>query len=460
MLKHKFTALLYIVMFFLIYQMLVGGSFNFNLSILKDRAESSQELHQLQAESDIKQFISKAKVLHPNLSNYLSYEKLEIYANQLSNKICSEPCSVREFKIIILRIINLIGTDHLFLKGNTQSLPFELHKSAHNEFKLLLDTGEVIRDIKLINGMQLEEVWSELGRLTPRLNANLENSYVSAYSSRLLPLLLNRDIIEVETKGELHTFNVIEERLPPPMSITEYENYLYVKISSMSKLDNRMLFNELNKLSKQYLVLDLRGNRGGSVAKTAKLFEFLTGLKGFKYISPYENRLIKLSKELTELNRSRSPLWLLTSAFLECGFKDAYFYKEIKPKLTTVCENVEARTQVAKIQTSPQIYIIIDGHTASSAAIFAGQMKLLGKAKIFGSVAYGNSLRNYGNSKLITLNYSRLMIGIPTTYTYRDESQDIWPNGYYRGVSPHTHCLKSTCLDLINEETYKSSVDL
>lgn len=459
MLRRKLTIFCYLMLISLIYLIATGRSISISLYDV-EATNDNKVLTREEIDADISQFLSNLRALHPYAENFVSTELIERKFQQLRREVCPDTCTIRELKKITLKIIHFIGTDHLFLRGFKRSLPFELHKASQNEFKLLLDSGEILRNIKHLNGMPVEHVWFELEELTPRLNANLEDSYISAHSKHLLPLLLDSNAIEVTTTSTKHTFLASKANSSSSILMSENDDFLYVKISSMSKLDPQMLFNEFNKLSKQHLVLDLSGNRGGSVAKTAKLFEFLTTRHGFKHISPHENRLIKLSKELTELNRSSSPFWFLTSAFLECGFKDAYFYKEVKPKLSAICENVETRTRVTKIQTLPQIYIVIDGGTASSAAIFAGQMKRTGKARVFGSVAYGNALRNYGNSKLITLNYSQLVVGIPTTYTYRDASADIWPTSHYHGVSPHTHCLKSACLELVNEEIYKSSVDL
>jgi len=401
-------------------------------------------------EDDIKSFLDRAEDVHPNLYLYVSREKLLNATKDDTRSVCpGRSCSPDQQKIVLSRFIRRIGTDHVFLTPINKRLPVQLYKKSGKYFIYNMKASKS-HEVDSVNERNLDEIWEELKSITSRLNANVESSYISWFSSYSLPWVLSSKSVVFSGGPKKYTFHPVSIK-KRKLLIRHQRDYTYIKIPNMSGVDLSKMRSEIDGHKNQSLIIDLRGNPGGSVASAAKLFEMLTGKNGFKNISPYKGILIRHSKVLTKLKRERIGfLWPLYSAFFECGYKDSYYYFDEKTRLSGVCEDVEANSRVKEIGYVEKIYVIIDGGTGSAAAVFAGILKIDG-AYVFGQVAHGNEERGFGNPIAINMKYSNLNIAVPTTYTNRSPLSERveWPTKEFSGLKPNVKCSFGECMKMI-----------
>jgi len=206
----------------------------------------------------------------------------------------------------------------------------------------------------------------------------------------------------------LPTFYTVELR----RNGVRYKNYL------------KSFFREARKENCKEIVIDIRGNRGGSVHMAAYLASFIIDscFTFFNSVELTEQKKITCDKFLEKDAFYRFRRLITTSK----GDKRYYrLHRELRPR----------RAHRLSPGSEVKFKILIDNKTFSAATMFAAVCKAKSDASFIGEKTAGKCIGSGLNPLKLTLPYTHFIIEIPLAYIYLSV-EGLDTEQLYRGVKP------------------------
>lgn len=424
---------------------------------------------------DIQQLKKVLINYHPSLYTYITKANL---SKKIKDYIYKLPDSLNSYRFHseLTLLINQIRDGHLYLSTNQTINNFELYQGhvlpfsfRIFDYKLFVKTNYSNSSIKQwdaikeINGVPSTELIYELLPLLPtdgycssRKLKLLEENFALLYSRKFgfstsynlktiskntLSKPLSYSIKGIKTKLLIQKLSVTKHTLF--FEIDKERNLAYVKIPTFNSTQLnqsgikwhkylKSLFKQIEKDSIHSLILDLRGNEGGSVHEMSALMEYLmfTDFQLYQSIT-LNSQLLKNSSSVfndKQLKKIKKATFQKPDSLLwNIKFTEHYYF----PKKNSFQGN---------------LYVLMDGGTYSSASHAVQLLQHRPKTKFFGDETGGNGVSsNAGKTITIPLNNSKFNIHLPLMKgTYK--TKKIFSTT--SGILPEKYCGNELLMEL------------
>ena len=183
----------------------------------------------------------------------------------------------------------------------------------------------------------------------------------------------------------------------------------------------RSLFSRIEEAGLENLILDIRGNAGGSIKLAADLLSYLMGQE-FRFLAEY-----RLSPEL-KLTHGRH-----IDRDLFVMFKWLVTRREKDRRNFTWHRLLDPVQPHKRFRFKGNVYVLVDGETFSAASMFASLLRSRDNTIIVGEESGGTACGNGVSPIHLTLPNTRLQMHIPFGYVRLAVPEGM---GCSRGVIP------------------------
>lgn len=396
------------------------------------------------------------KTVHPGLYTYHDEEEFDSIFSTYKQKF-QKDLSPMEFYREIGTLIEVIGDAHTEIEP-----PESFYESLNNEYQvfpistLWLDaTLYTLKDfsdtpqtqagdeIISINEVDAKEAFRELRRYVPRDGKNvsspnhtlsgifgqLRNYYASLYGTpeifRLKVRSKNGEIKNIRVEGlkykDIYQKYDAEAAARPqkartlPLSLSLQENVAILTVESFHpgvikdakqsyKKFFKQSFKTIREKNIEHLILDLRGNGGGSEIVFIELAKYLLKqpFRAYKQLHTITDRI------------PQAELYLEQDYIQYLERKESKRLKKIGDVYIPQNEIGTSTVEVAKETFNGDLLVLIDGKTSSAAGDFCGLLDSFDRASFMGEESGGNPYVNTaGNRFTLVLPNSKLQIIIP-----------------------------------------------
>ncbi|MBM7663476.1 hypothetical protein JOC85_004352 [Bacillus mesophilus] len=205
--------------------------------------------------------------------------------------------------------------------------------------------------------------------------------------------------------------------------LTEKEGVPWLQIRSMFVLENDPFsYSDIIKTAREvrdepYLVLDVRGNSGGSMILVKKWLE-----EFFKKPVSWNSKSIYLFSDTGKtFVQDTVDLYLkqgLSTETFEEGYTDINRLENLNGPLGPTWE-VEENEFHQVTDNETQIFILTDGNTASAAEHLVAQLKLANQTTVVGMSTMGAMIS--GNALIYQLPHTNIKMEVPTYFNYNTD---------------------------------------
>lgn len=414
--------------------------------------------------ADVKFIHNKLTKLHPHLYDYISKKELDFKFDSLCYSL-NKPLTRSEFYLKLSPIISSIKQGHTFIympkkrftkeeisifnttQGLTpiSNLEFDFQnnklfiiKNHSNDTTLKIGSEIILIDSTKPSSIILNysKTISNDGYIKTYTKEHFKDNFLAYYyletglkDSLKIKLAYKNDTIEktisrciTNQKNYFEKFTIFEHytneyKKNVTLDFLDKDSSIaLLKINSFSNFSFDQYFLNINSHNVRNLIIDLRGNPGGIIHSSSKLFSyFIDSTKN--YIFPYEitsrTSLIHTRKFINKHFIGKFfHLVFLPIRVIKYGTQFFYIRKKGNRYLYySPILNVEKTSPSENYSYKGEIYIITNGETYSSACLFSSQMKANQLATFVGEETGGASNgSNAGfmvniklpNSKLIT----------------------------------------------------------
>jgi hypothetical protein len=446
--------------------------------------ETENTLNKDEMEKDLSFMVDYVLKLHPTIGVNIKQETYEEWVKQIQQQLPQKADKV-QFLSIIEPLIDSLKCGHTtFLLdefGFTESvsgdvpgfLPLRVTEIEHKIIisqNLSEDSLHIQEGFELlkINGTEIGEVLDQIGRLHIGSDGNNKTGE-AYYSAFLLPFgykmffgepdtfsLELRDLqadslsyaaFPAPSLGSIRThyqtrykdatpketveLEILKEDRLAVLSVHAFSGYDPFQILFKARL--KEIFVQLSNEKIDKLIIDVRGNRGGSIRNCQKLLGYLL-----------------LEKRSFFKEASLNPSYHLTD--IEPAFKLKFSLNGIRThsdRLELKSWGKKSIKPHRKYNFDGKMILVTDAGSFSAAAIFSSIIKSTQRAQLIGSESGGSYFQTFaGFTKKITLPNSQLKLNIPMVRFVHSVDENLQPLD--KGVMPDVEIL-TTIKDYFNK---------
>lgn len=440
----------------------------------------SKKFSPQQLQEDYSIFRASLEEAHPSLYWYTSKDSMDYYFGVGQNKL-RDSLTEGQFRTILSYVISKIRDGHASVrpseaatKSGPFNSPFPLYIKTWPDTTVVtanlnLKDSNIVRGVvlKSIDGRPVQQIFDSLFLFLPADGYNLTHKYQTLSNGAVFRNLyasvfrLKREtpVEYIDTLGRLRSATLslynpktdtLRNRRPPPQKLSKKErNKLETEAMRSLRVDTVLntAILEVNTFAKGYglrrffrksfkqikeqhipnLVVDMRGNGGGSVILSNLLTKYIADKPFIVADTLYA---IKRSSRYGRFRANRILNWLFLQ-FLTRKKKDGYYHfswyegKKFKPK--------------SRYHFDGTTYILTGGNTFSAAVLFAKALREQEDVVVVGEETGGGA---YGNSAWlipdVTLPNTKVRFRLPLFRLVIDSNENKG-----RGVMPEVPALPS-----------------